>query len=64
MLVYGKQLYAEANIIEGVECCQSVIDTVPDMLEELEENTSDISWKIDDKPELELPSEYEIYLSK
>ncbi len=63
MAAYAKQMYEEMGAVEDAAYCQSVIDMVPEMLAEVLEHTSDIAWKIDDVPELELPSEYESYFT-
>ena len=57
-LVVGISLYSRANDINSAEICKKELVKISDKLEEVKENTSELAWKIQDKPELVLPAEY------
>lgn len=44
---------------ESAKVCLDRIKEVPEILNEVKEKTSDLAWKIKDKPNLTLPEEYE-----
>lgn len=58
MLYIGYQLYMENGDIESAKKCIDCIKTIPDMIDEVLEKTDSLAYKINDKPELELPEEY------
>ncbi|WP_249029880.1 O-antigen ligase family protein [Tannockella kyphosi] len=61
MLVIFKDLYNDSGDMEGVMYCTGILQSIPTMLEEVENNTSSLAYKITDQPDLELPSEYIYY---
>lgn len=62
MLYVGYQLYIENNDMDSAQICVDHILEIPDMLEEVSKETDPIAYNIDDKPELELPEEYQMIL--
>lgn len=59
MLYVGYQLYIENNDMDSAQICVDHIMEIPDMLEEVLKNTDSIAYKINDKPKLKLPEEYQ-----
>ena len=59
MLAVGVQLYTQAGSTSSAEICRRELQSVPQMLQQGQERTSALGWKIDDKPELTLPAEYQ-----
>lgn len=59
MLAVGVQLYTQAGSTSSAEICRRELQSVPQMLQQVQERTSALGWKIDDKPELTLPAEYQ-----
>ena len=59
MLAMGVQLYTRAGSESSAEICRRELRSVPQMLRQVQERTSALGWKIDDKPELTLPAEYQ-----
>ncbi|MBR2877397.1 MAG: O-antigen ligase family protein [Clostridia bacterium] len=57
-LYVGISLYYEAGDYESAQFCITKAKSVPKMLAKLKKETSSIAWKIQDKPQLELPEEY------
>lgn len=58
MLYVGLQLYTANGDPASAAYCRERLLEIPDMLEEVLEQTSSLAWRIHDKPELELPEEY------
>lgn len=58
MLYVGVQLYMANGDMESAAYCRERLWEIPNMLEEVLEQTSSLAWQIRDKPELELPEEY------
>lgn len=58
MLAVGVRLYKESGDDASADYCVRQAQEVPGMLAEVEENSSSLAWKIDEKPELSLPDEY------
>lgn len=59
MLAVGVQLYTQAGSEGSTEICRKELRSVPQMLQQVLEKTSALGWKINDKPELTLPTEYQ-----
>lgn len=59
MLYVGVQLYEQAEDKESAEFCRQKLLEIPDMLKEVLEGTDELAYRIQDKPELELPEEYQ-----
>lgn len=59
MLYVGYQLYTENNDMSSAEVCRERIIEMPDMLQNVLDKTDPLAYCIQDKPELELPEEYE-----
>ena len=59
MLTVGVQLYTQAGSGNSAEICRRELRSVPQMLQQTQERTSALGWRIDDKPELTLPAEYQ-----
>ena len=51
--------YIDNNDVESAKICLDRMKEVPDILSEVEKQTSDIAWKIKDKPDLTMPDEYD-----
>ena len=64
MLSVGEGLYEQAGDTAGAETCRAEMRAVPAMLEAVRQKTSALGWLIDDKPELDLPEEYEDMISQ
>lgn len=64
MLYIGYQLYTENEDYYSAEQCQNCLLEIPGMLEAVLEETDSLAYKINDKPELELPEEYKFLLEK
>lgn len=47
---------------EGFEKCRDAALEIPDMLTRLQDRTSSLGWKIQDKPQTEMPEEMQDYL--
>ena len=58
MLYVGYQLYMEYGDLESAEQCKQCMLAIPDMMKEVLTETDLLAYKINDKPELELPEEY------
>ena len=58
MLAVSTKLYWEAGDTESAKYCTDKIKEVPQRLEEVKNGTSSLAYKINDKPELDLPQEY------
>ena len=59
MLYVGYQLYTENNDLNSAEVCRERMIEIPDMLQNVLDKTDPLAYRIQDKPELELPEEYE-----
>ncbi len=58
MLYVGYQLYLQNGDPGSAEICAGKMRGIPERLEEVEEETDPLAYRINDKPELELPTEY------
>ena len=58
MLYVGIQLYTANGDMESAVYCRDCLLEIPNMLDDVLDNSSSIAWEIRDKPELELPEEY------
>lgn len=63
MLYVGYQLYLEYGDLESAEECIKCIRAIPDMIEMVLDESDPLAYKINDKPELELPDEYQEILN-
>ena len=59
MLYVGMRLYMENGDASSAEYCRERLMEIPDMLDEVRRGTDKLAWKINDKPELVLPDEYQ-----
>ncbi len=57
-LIVGISLYSNANDFNSADVCKEELIKITEMLEDVKGKTNDLAWKIQDKPELELPAEY------
>lgn len=57
-LAIGISLYLNVGDTKSADYCKKQMVWVSEKLQEVKENTSELGWKIYDKPELELPAEY------
>lgn len=64
MLIVGIRLYENAKDTASADFCRMELLSVPDMLERVKENTSDIAFDIKDKPDFTLGDEIISYISK
>lgn len=58
MLYVGYQLYMQSGDPGSAEICAEKMREIPERLEEVEKETDPLAYRINDKPELELPEEY------
>ncbi len=58
MLYTGMELYTQAGDTASAEICREKLLEIPGMLEKVLEESDPLAWKIDEKPELELPEKY------
>ena len=58
MLYYGASLFIQNADNGSAQICINEMLNIPVSLEEVRSSTSDLGWKIDDQPELDLPQEY------
>lgn len=58
MLFMAIQIYQEAGDIDSAAYCAETAVNIPLRLEAVKEQTSSLGWKVQDKPELDLPEEY------
>ena len=63
MLMVGIQLYQQAEDFQSMRYCAQRVVEIPGWLDTIRDNTSDLAWKIVDKPQLELPEEYDEMIS-
>lgn len=63
MLYVGMRLYMENGDASSAEYCRERLMEIPDMLDEVRRGTDKLAWKINDKPELALPDEYQEVLA-
>lgn len=63
MLIVGIRLYENAGDTASADCCRYELLKIPNMLEALNEKTSDIGFMIDDKPDFSLGEEINKYIS-
>lgn len=59
MLYVGYQLYLENNDPNSADVCREKLLEIPDMMDKVLSGTDPLAYQIQDKPELELPEEYE-----
>ncbi len=57
-LFVGVSLYSNANDFASANACKKELIEIQEKLEDVEENTNEIAWKIQDTPQLKLPAEY------
>ncbi len=57
-LLVGVSLYENVNDKASAGVCKKELLEIKEKLEEVKENTNSIAWKIQNKPELDLPQEY------
>lgn len=50
--------YLNAGDSQSAQVCAAKLQSIPQMLSDLEDTTSALAWKIADQPELKLPDEY------
>ena len=62
MLWYAATTYEAAGDAGSAQACKDEMLKIPAWLERVKANTSSVAWEIYDKPELELPSEYQLLL--
>lgn len=58
MLFMVIQMYQEAGDMDSATYCAETAVNIPLRLEAVREQTSSLGWKVQDKPELDLPKEY------
>ncbi|MCR5805317.1 MAG: O-antigen ligase family protein [Clostridia bacterium] len=63
MLTYCAKLYIDAENYDSAQVCINKIKEVPQKLQEVKDGTSSLAYKIKDKPELDLPAEYQEILN-
>jgi tetratricopeptide (TPR) repeat protein len=57
-LLVGVSLYENVNDKQSARVCKRELIDISDRLAETKEKTSSLAWKIQNKPELDLPEEY------
>lgn len=57
-LIVGASLYAKNGDFNSAEICKKELLSVNESLAQMKERTSFLAWKIQNKPELDLPEEY------
>ena len=62
MLRVGINLYNKSGDKKSVEACKSEAISVPQKIADVLGKTDSLAWKIQDLPQLELPSEYTDYI--
>lgn len=62
MLYIGYQLYIENNDPDSAEVCREKLLEIPNLIDEVLNETDSLAYQIQDKPELELPEEYKMIL--
>lgn len=63
LLSRAVEYYGEKNDMKNAEVYVHKILDIPDMLADMGERTSELGWRIKDKPELVFPKEIEDYIS-
>lgn len=58
MLYVGYQLYIENDDPDSASICRDQLLKIPNMIEEVLNETDPLAYRIHDKPELEMPKEY------
>lgn len=58
MMFMAIQMYQEAGDMDSAAYCVETVVSIPFRLEDVREQTSSLGWKLQDKPELDLPKEY------
>ena len=64
MLFAAAQWYVQADDRESAAYCLQEALGIPEQLNNVKEGTDAIGWKIQDKPELELPQQYQAALDE
>lgn len=59
MLYVGIQLYTVNSDMKSAEYCRQQLLEIPGLMADVIDKTDDIAWRINDKPELILPDEYQ-----
>jgi hypothetical protein len=62
MLKIAIENYEQQGDVENRQQCVAYLLQVEDMLEEVEQDTNGLAYKLDEKPDLELPQEYVAYI--
>ena len=55
--------YHDRHDRESAQVCASLMLEIPEMLQSVRQQTSDLAWKLDSTPQLELPPEYQQLLA-
>lgn len=58
MLYIGAELYSEAGDVYSAQYCRERLLEIPDMIQDVLDETDSLAWKINDLPELDLPEKY------
>ena len=58
------QWYASKGSTDSARICLNYLMQIPTMLQDLELVTSQLAWRLDEKPQLTLPEEYRILLAQ
>lgn len=62
-LAVGYQLYLQAGDTRSAEICMDEIVGIQDRIDKVLENTSELAWKVTDKPYLVMPDEYNDFVA-
>ncbi|MCM1498967.1 MAG: O-antigen ligase family protein [Clostridium sp.] len=62
MLKVGIQLYGQNGDMESATICLKELQNIQTMIKASEDAASRLAWQIDEKPELEMPEEYDRFL--
>ena len=63
-LLIAISIYEKAGDKNSADYCKEKLLSIAEKLQEVKMDTSDIAWKLKDKPSLELDSEYEKYIKE
>ncbi len=63
MLKNAVELYNAAGDYKSAGYCVQELKAIPEMLNEIKEKTDALAWKTADKPNLELPEKYLVYIA-
>lgn len=64
MLQVGLQLYTQNGDAKSAQICREKLLGISDMLKEVENSTSPLAWKLDEKPELTPPQEFTEFINR